>query len=429
MAQSAQQLAEQLADKIKRAGTSAEAPVVELKGSDLGPALELLQSPWVVEQRNLAKQAFKAVIATHDAQVIAQAVRYADESLLVSMHDYVLNQGVPFFDANVISELDGLIQDHSLSPQRRLQAAQLLHCHANLHPEYYGRIVAVLGARLQDAENNPAKVNAELVDTCVNVHADELMPAIEKVFASGNVQHPTYTTAEAVHDAMHVPTTAFEQGLELFMVTKELDEVRHDIDELIQQRLTSRDAAQAEQDLPLSHLGELDGFLHALATSPVPVARSLWVEQLSACLLHALDSDESREQCLEKVTTYYAQVKDAMTVGEAEPHFEGAYATGVSHMQSMQPWARGYLLGLELWQADERAQAESFDSFAELQEFLQALAQDQSLPEQYQSMANSDYAMIVQLMTQRVFSDLHDTLNDSFDADEDDLQGFFDNFN
>lgn len=414
MAQSAEQLIEQ----IKQLGSSNEAPELYLDADALPVALTLVQSPYISEQRNISKQAFKVIAAQHEASWLADLLRHADETLLPSMQEYVTTQAVPFYESALIGELNGLISDHSLSPARRLFAAQMLHCHATLHPEYYGRVVKCVGERLQDHQNNPAKVNAELVDVCVNLSADELLPAIEKVFASNNINHPTYANVDDLRAAMYEPETAFEQGLEVYMVTKELDEIRRELDGALRKVVV-------DTDLPLVSLAEIDGFLHALATSPTPVARSLWVEQLSRCLL----DDEHTESRLEQVTRYYAQVKDAMTVGEVAPYFEGSIDSGVATLQTIQPWARGYLLGLELWFPEELQQAETLDSFAELREFLQAMAEDQALPEQYQSLANTDYSMIVQLMTQRVFSDLHDP-DDTLDLDDNapDLQDFFNNF-
>ena len=414
MAQSAEQLIEQ----IKQLGNANHASDVLLDAETLPVALMLVQSPYVSEQRNISKQVFKVIAAQHQASWFGELLRHADETLLPSMQEFIITQAVPFYESGLISELDGLIRDHSLSPARRLFATQLLHCHATLHPEYYGRVIKCIGERLQDHENNPAKVNAELVDACVNLHVDELMPAIEKVFASNNINHPTYTSLDELLAAMHEPETAFEQGLEVYMVTKELDEIRRDLDGALRKVVV-------DADLPLVSLAEIDGFLHALATSPTPVARSLWVEQLSKCLL----DDEHTESRLEKITTYYAQVKDAMTVGEVAPYFEGSIDSGVATLQTIQPWARGYLLGLELWFPDELQEGEKLDSFVELREFLQAMAQDKPLPEQYQSLANTDYSMIVQLMTQRVFSDLHDP-DDTLDLDDNDpdLQDFFNNF-
>ena len=425
MAQSAEQLIEQLIGQIKRLGSANDAPTLQLDAETLPAALSLVQAPYVTEQRNTSKQAFKIIASQHDASWLAAVLRQADESLLPSLQEYLTTQAVPFYESALIGELDGLIRDHSLSPARRLFAAQLLHCHATLHPEYYGRVVKSIGERLQDYENNPAKVNAELVDACVNLHADELMPAIEKVFASNNINHPTFTNIDDLHAAMSEPETAFEQGLEAYLVTKELDEIRRELGGALRKVAPTevRDDSSLSNDLALTNLAEVDGFLHALASSPTPVARSLWIEQLSACLL----DDEHQEKRLEQVTTYYAQVKDAMTVGEVAPYFEGSIDSGVTTLQTIQPWARGYLLGLELWFSEELQAAEKLDSFVELREFLQSMAADQPLPEQYQSLANTDYSMIVQLMTQRVFSDLHDSNDTGLDND-DDLQDFFDNF-
>ena len=424
MAQSADQRIEQLIEQLKRLGSANGAPTFVLDAETMPAALTLVQAPYTTEQRNISKQAFRLIASQHEASWLATLLRQADESLLASLHEDLTTQAVPFYDSALIGELDGLIRDHGLSPARRLFAAQLLHCHATLHPEYYGRMVKCIGERLQDHENNPAKVNAELVEACVNLHADELMPAIEKVFASNNINHPTYTSIDDLQAAMSEPETAFEQGLEAYLVTKELDEIRRELDGALRKVAAPQvtDSACLNHDLALTNLAEVDGFLHSLATSPTPVARSLWVEQLSACLL----DDEHQEKRLEQVTTYYAQVKDAMTVGEVAPYFEGSIDSGVATLQTIQPWARGYLLGLELWFTEEVEEAEKLDSFDELREFLQAMAADQPLPEQYQSLANTDYSMIVQLMTQRVFSDLHDETNE-LDT-EDDLQDFFELF-
>ena len=424
MAQSAEQIIEQLIGQIKRLGSANDAPFLPLDAETLPAALMLVQAPYATEQRNISKQAFRIIASQHDASWLAVLLRQADESLLASLHEYVTTQAVPFYESALIGELDGLIRDHGLSPARRLIAAQLLHCHAILHPEYYGRMVKCIGERLQDYENNPAKVNAELVEACVNLHADELMPAIEKVFASNNINHPRLTSIDDLHAAMHEPETAFEQGLEAFLVTKELDEIRRELSGALRKvaPAVTNEEPCLNNDLALTNLAEIDGFLHALATSPTPVARSLWVEQLSACLL----DDEHQEKRLEQVTTYYVEVKDAMTVGEVAPYFEGSIDSGVATLQTIQPWAHGYLLGLELWFTEELQAAEKLDSFVELREFLQSMAADKPLPEQYQSLANTDYSMIVQLMTQRVFSDLHSN-NDELDS-EDDMQDFFDHF-
>ena len=427
------QSAEQLIERFSQLGEPTtfdmpDFPQYQLDTTEIAAALTLTRAPAADQNEYASAHAFMALTQQRDERILGELLKAADEKLLRRLGEFVSTHAIPFYDRGLVAELDTIIQDTTLSASRRLFAAELLQEFALLHPEYYGRTIKVIAARLQDYLNNPSKVNAELVSACVTLQADELMPVIEQAFAAGKVSHAEYDSAGDVHTAMSVPETSFEQGLQQFMHTKELDEIRHQLDQAFSARTS---AAPASFELPVGNLAELDGFLHGVAVSPTPVARSLWMEQLGPGLLVEQD-DDIQDQRIDKITTYYSEVKDALVVGECAPHFEISADSAVLNLNAMQPWARGFLLALELWSAAELSQARESDAFAELEAFLNAMAQDKPLPTQYQSLANTDYSMILQLMVQRVFAEINgmdeSEMGISELPDDDAMQDFFDNF-
>ncbi|MCC5880390.1 MAG: UPF0149 family protein [Idiomarina sp.] len=427
------QSAEQLIERFSQLGEPTtfdmpDFPEYQLDTAEIPAALSLTRAPQAGENKFVAAHAFMALTQRRDEKLLGELLQTADETLLLRLGEFVSTHAIPFYDIELVGELDTIVRHQGLSPVRRLFAAQLLQEFALLHPEYYGRTIKVIAACLQSFATNPSKVNAELIGACVTLQADELMPVIEQAYAADKVSGSDYAAATDVQAAMSVPETAFEQGLEQFMHTKELDEIRHELDQVYAIRTC---AAPAGLELPIGNLAELDGFLHALALSPTPVARSLWIEQLSPGLL-AEQGGLSQEHRLEKITTYYSVVKESLVVGECAPNFELSVESTVMNLNSMQPWARGFLLAAELWTESDITQAEAHEAYIELKEFLQAMAEDTPLPEQYQSLANSDYSMILQLMVQRVFFELNGMddaqLGASDISDEDAMQDFFDNF-
>lgn len=436
------QSAEQLIERFSQLGepTTFDMPdfpeyVLELE--DIPGALAITRAPYVSQCEYASAHAFMALTQLRDEKTLGQLLATADEKLLRRLGEFVSTQAIPYYDLGLVAELDAIIQADELSATRRLFATELLQEFALLHPEYYGRTVKVIAARLQDFAHNPVKVNAELISACVTLQADELMPVIQQAYAADKVSHSEYGSAADVRSAMTVPETAFEQGLEQFMHTKELDEIRHQLDQAF---AAYSSAVPANLELPVGNLAELDGFLHALAVCPTPVARSLWLEQLGPGLFdnqvnadvgQAFD-EEIQGQRIEKVTTYYSVIKDALVTGECAPHFEIHADSVVVNLNAMQPWARGFLLAVELWGEPELEQARASEAFAELEEFLNAMAQDKPLPTQYQMLANSDYSMILQLMVQRIYAELNgmddSALGVSEISDEDPMQDFFNNF-
>lgn len=407
-------------------------PEYELSEAEVPGAIELTQSPYALTHEYVSAHAFMALVQRRDEKLLALLLAKSDEKLLSKLGEFISSHALPFYDAPLISELNALIADNSLTAQRRLAAAELLQEFASLHPEYYGRVVKVLGTRLQDYANNSPAVNAELVAACIALQTDELFPVIESAFMAGKVSHPEYATAEDVYAAMTAPETAFEAGLEHFMHTKELDEIRSQLE----QDFASHTAnASIDTDFPISNIGELDGLLHALAVSPIPISRSHWVDLVYAGLLEGKD-EQSQEVCIEKLSTYYSEVKDALVMEECAPHFEVSCESMTSQLYNVLPWARGFLIGYDLWRSEDKLHANKAEATAELLEFLQAIADDKPLPEQYQSLANSDYSMILQLMLQRVYAELQPSpgkvsLDENLEADhldDDPMQGFFNNF-
>lgn len=419
------QSAEQLIERFSQLGEPStfdmpELPEYELDAQDIPAALALTRAPHVSKNEDASAHAFMALTQQRDEKTLGQLLATADEALLRRLAEFVSIQAIPYYDLELVAELDSIIQSDKLSATRRLFATELLQEFALLHPEYYGRTIKVIAARLQDFANNPDKVNAELVSACVTLQADELMPVIEQAYAANKVDTGEYASAEDVHAAMSVAETTFEQGLEAFMHTKELDEIRHELDQVF---AACTSAAPVGLELPVSNLAELDGFLHGSAVSPTLIARSLWIAPLKPGLC-AEQEAQIQEDVVDKVTTYYSEIEDSLATGECAPYFEISADSAVMNLNSMRPWARGFLLAVELWGEAELAEARATEAFDELEEFLNAMAQDKPLPTQYQALANSDYSMILQLMVQRVYAELNAEINA---IDEDPMQDFFDN--
>lgn len=376
----------------------------------------------LVEKQSAEPQALQAL---RDDTVVARLLAEADVALLQQREEYLVSAILPYCNAPLIGLLDTLLGHAAHSRERRAFAALMLQHYAALHPEYYGRVARVVGGRLQEFPNNGESVNGILVETCVVMQAEELLPVIQRAYQAGVVDSQQYPSAEDVEEALLLPATSFEAGLEQYMHTKELDGIRQQLEVYLDQHCVGQ----------IKSVIELDGLLHALALSPTPVARSLWLalfEQGGEQTLLPGVGYELPEQQTEQLTTYYSEVKDALLAGEPAPHFEPSGAG----LQSLLPWARGFLTGFALWSESDKLSIEQANAIQELLEFLHAVTRNEPLPEQYQSLLHSDFGMIVHLMVQRAFDELHqvtvqqtaDGAPDLLDDSDNPLQDFFDSF-
>ncbi|RUO30239.1 UPF0149 family protein [Aliidiomarina soli] len=392
---------------------SHQLPDYELGSEDIDAAVELIGTDYFIQHPLAATHALLALLQCHDDSLFARALGAADEGLLHAQQEYIVSYALPYCDAPLIGLLDALMGNSEHSDERRVFAAWLLQQYAALHPEYYGRVAKVVGARLQDFTANPAEVNGVLVETCVSMQAEELLPLIQRAYQQELVTSAEYASAAAVEEALLTPETAFEAGLEQFMHTKELDEIRQALETKFQRR----------QGSGLRTMAELDGLLYALALSPTPVARSLWLALLQDETLADI-SEDICEESVDQLTTYYSEVKDSLLAGEAAPYYE---SVAVENLNSLVPWAGGFLSGFSLWTESDRLSTEKADATQELLEFLHAIVADKPLPEQYQALAHSDYHMIMQLMLQRAFEETQQS-SDELTLDDDSLQDFFEGF-
>lgn len=344
--------------------------------------------PHAVDQL-LAQITDQTVPAGLSVDQLKLLVHECDEIALQPMQIALVEHALPFYDAHFIHELDGLISDTGLSVQRRLVATQLLQDFTALHPQVYGTAVSVLGARLQQVNCNPPRLNGALVEAVVVLQARELLPVVAEAFAQGRVQSSMYTDDASFRQAIVSTETSFEQGLQDFMHDKELEEIRSELESRF---------ADLSQDIPVASVSELDGMLHAISVCARPVGRSQWQGLLSPGLLDSQPVLAAAE-LLDKVTAYQHEIKDALAGGDPAPYVDPQAAQDLA---SIRPWARGFLLGTALWHDADAGVASEDVAVAEFIEFIQAMAADREPPAQYQVLANSDFTMIMTLMLQRV---------------------------
>lgn len=322
-----------------------------------------------------------------DENVVTSYLLQADESLLEDMLDTVISDALPYYDAPLLAELDKIIADSALSDVRRLYAARLLQEFSCLHPEYYGRIIKALGAQLQRYGSNPPVLNGQLVSTCITLQAEELMPVIEAVYENNSVESALYSDFAAAQFAMQEPETAFESGLEMFMHTRELDEIRQQLETCFG---PGQDAAA------ISNVMALDGFFHALSLSAVTVSPSIWLSQIS----QATDKQD-QEYITDMLMTYYSEVADAMQANSPELYMQPS-----ADANELKQWATGFLHGYQLLVADTEEAEFSQEANKELISSMRALASEGHMPVQYETLGQGDISMIIQLMLLRAFAEL-----------------------
>lgn len=418
MAQGVEQLLQRFAqlDKPDSLGKSV-VTAYQLNDDECGAAFALACAEASASSRQVAEHAFLALALRGEPLWLSRLLANAEPSLLARMQDSIVTYALPYFDAPLVAEFEQIIADTSLSEQRRLYGAELLQQFAILHPEYYGRIVKVLGTQLQGHTENPPRVNAQLVASCIALQAEELMPVIGVAYQQGSIDSELYPTLQSAQTAMHEPETAFESGLEAFMHTRELDEIRLQLENQF---------ATVTELRGITTVMALDGFLHALSLSPLPVARSVWLNEVDG-LLSTVD-EQALDILVETLTTYYAEVKDALQANMPLLYLQ---REETADSQVSRAWAEGFLLGYALFAADPLVEQRRGHASAELISSMKALGADGALPAQYENLGHGDVSMIVQLMLLRAFAELHgdESLTDTDDDDLDDsLDDFFAGF-
>jgi hypothetical protein len=91
--------------------------------------------------------------------------------------------------AAAIPALARYLLDETHDDFARLGAAASLRHIAMAHPDFRGECVESICAALEKFETNTATLNALLIDELLDLEAREALPLIERVHASGNVEH------------------------------------------------------------------------------------------------------------------------------------------------------------------------------------------------------------------------------------------------
>ncbi|RUO26381.1 hypothetical protein CWE09_06645 [Aliidiomarina minuta] len=412
-------------------------PDYNLQDNDVESAMLLVSEPARSADPFAATHALLALLQRCENRLVRRLLQESDETLLTNMVEIAVTQALPYFDTSLLQDLESCALQSDLSLPRRLLAVELTHKLAMLHPGAHARASRVIENSLTQHAEQPKELNAALVDATVMLQADDLLPLVEDVYAAQavDISKTEYASAEQVKSEMEVVSTSFDNGLSDFMHFKELDEVRVAITPLFVQGSATEDFSITS---PVNSISELDGLLHAVCISPELVDKEDWQAFFTPLLRMEMDSNEVELQ-MEKLMTYYSEVSDSIQADQAEPYFEPA---DEQKLDSVQPWACGFLKGFSLWLPEQQQKIRADSETAEFIEFLTTMVSGK-LPdtESYQLLEKSDFSMITAIMLQRFNAKVHgeeDFTMKSLDAtDLDDtevddvenaLQSFFDQF-
>lgn len=408
-------------------------PDYNLQDNNVEGAMLLVSEPARSKDQFAATHALLALLQRCESKLVSRLLQEADENLLTSLVDNAVTHALPYFDPSLLQELESCVLQPELPLPRRLLAIEWTHKLAMLHPGAHARATRVIEKSLTQHAEQPKALNAALVEATVMLQADDLLPLVEDLYAANmvDVNETQYASAEQVKNEMEVVNTSFDNGLRDFMHYKELDEVRVALAPLF----TQKPATEAFSiTSTVNSISELDGLLHAVCVSPDSVDQDNWQAFFTPLLRMEMDSNQVELQ-MEKLMTYYSEVSDAVQADQAEPYFEPA---DQQKLDSVQPWACGFLKGFSLWLPEKQEEIKADTETAEFIDFLTAMASSE-LPntDSYQLLEKSDFSMITGIMLQRFnakvrgdedFTGVDPEGSDLDDDVENALQGFFDQF-